>query len=78
MPSCSGLLLLFGDSFCLACEGLPLVLYNAGILTILMCLQLGGLLFGFDIGATSGAMVSVVSQATSGTTWWVEFLHDWI
>ena len=31
---------------------------------------LGGLLFGYDIGATSGALVSITSQQTSGTDWW--------
>ncbi|KAK9824931.1 hypothetical protein WJX74_007979 [Apatococcus lobatus] len=30
----------------------------------------GGLLFGYDIGATSGAIVSLKSAATSGTTWY--------
>ena len=30
---------------------------------------LGGLLFGFDIGATSGAIISITSQAHSGTSW---------
>lgn len=30
---------------------------------------LGGLLFGYDIGATSGAAVSIVSQQFSGTDW---------
>jgi hypothetical protein len=30
---------------------------------------IGGLLFGYDIGATSGALVSLTSQATSGTDW---------
>ncbi|GMH43402.1 hypothetical protein BSKO_11324 [Bryopsis sp. KO-2023] len=30
---------------------------------------LGGLLFGFDIGATSGAIVSLTSLTTSGTDW---------
>ncbi len=29
----------------------------------------GGLLFGYDIGATSGALVSITSQQTSGTDW---------
>eukprot|EP00884_Botryococcus_braunii_P016785 jgi/Botrbrau1/3790/Bobra.0183s0023.2 len=31
---------------------------------------LGGLLFGYDIGATSGALVSLKSAATSGTNWY--------
>ncbi len=31
---------------------------------------LGGLLFGYDIGATSGAIISLKSAATSGTTWY--------
>jgi len=30
---------------------------------------IGGLLFGYDIGATSGALVSITSQQTSGTDW---------
>ncbi len=30
---------------------------------------LAGLLFGFDIGATSGALVSLTNSATSGTDW---------
>ncbi len=30
---------------------------------------LGGGLFGYDIGATSGALVSLSSAATSGTDW---------
>ena len=30
---------------------------------------LGGALFGYDIGATSGALVSIKSAATSGTDW---------
>ena len=30
---------------------------------------LGGALFGYDIGATSGALVSLKSAATSGTSW---------
>lgn len=30
---------------------------------------LGGLLFGFDIGATSGAIVSLTGASTSGTEW---------
>ena len=30
---------------------------------------LGGLLFGYDIGATSGALVSITSERTSGTDW---------
>ncbi|KAK9029180.1 hypothetical protein V6N11_026301 [Hibiscus sabdariffa] len=30
---------------------------------------LGGLLFGYDIGATSGATISLQSPALSGTTW---------
>jgi hypothetical protein len=30
---------------------------------------LGGLLFGYDIGATSGALVSIKSSAFSGTDW---------
>lgn len=32
---------------------------------------LGGALFGYDIGATSGALVSIKSAATSGTDWCV-------
>jgi hypothetical protein len=32
---------------------------------------LGGALFGYDIGATSGALVSLTSAATSGTDWCV-------
>ena len=41
------------------------------IITSLLFLfpALGGLLFGYDIGATSGAIVSLKSAATSGTTW---------
>ncbi|XP_055812840.1 D-xylose-proton symporter-like 3, chloroplastic isoform X3 [Solanum dulcamara] len=31
---------------------------------------LGGLLFGYDIGATSGATISLKSPALSGTTWY--------
>ena len=31
---------------------------------------LGGLLFGFDIGATSGAIISITSPEHSGTSWW--------
>lgn len=31
---------------------------------------IGGLLFGYDIGATSGALVSITSQQTSGTDWY--------
>ncbi|KAK9818055.1 hypothetical protein WJX72_006373 [[Myrmecia] bisecta] len=31
---------------------------------------LGGLLFGYDIGATSGALVSITSATTSGTDWY--------
>jgi len=31
---------------------------------------LGGLLFGFDIGATSGALVSLTSAATGGVDWY--------
>ena len=30
---------------------------------------LGGALFGYDIGATSGALVSLKSATTSGTSW---------
>lgn len=30
---------------------------------------LAGALFGYDIGATSGALVSLSSAATSGTDW---------
>ncbi|KAK3277041.1 Vacuolar glucose transporter 1 [Cymbomonas tetramitiformis] len=30
----------------------------------------GGLLFGYEIGATSGAIVSLTSSVTSGTTWY--------
>lgn len=30
---------------------------------------IGGLLFGYDIGATSGALVSITSETTSGTDW---------
>ena len=30
---------------------------------------IGGLLFGYDIGATSGALVSITSEQTSGTDW---------
>ena len=30
---------------------------------------LGGLLFGYDIGATSGAIVSLTSEATGGVPW---------
>lgn len=30
---------------------------------------LGGLLFGYDIGATSGALVSIKSSEFSGTDW---------
>ena len=30
---------------------------------------LGGLLFGYDIGATSGALVSLTSEATGGVPW---------
>ena len=29
----------------------------------------GGLLFGYDIGATSRALVSITSERTSGTDW---------
>jgi hypothetical protein len=32
-------------------------------------LQLGGLLFGYDIGATSGVLVSLTSPELSGTDW---------
>eukprot|EP00238_Polyblepharides_amylifera_P009327 CAMPEP_0196594268 /NCGR_PEP_ID=MMETSP1081-20130531/77815_1 /TAXON_ID=36882 /ORGANISM="Pyramimonas amylifera, Strain CCMP720" /LENGTH=489 /DNA_ID=CAMNT_0041918479 /DNA_START=387 /DNA_END=1856 /DNA_ORIENTATION=+ len=31
---------------------------------------IGGLLFGYDIGATSGAMISISSEALSGTDWY--------
>ncbi|KAL4459129.1 hypothetical protein ABPG75_013994 [Micractinium tetrahymenae] len=31
---------------------------------------IGGLLFGFDIGATSGALLSMTSPATAGTDWY--------
>ncbi|XP_068669753.1 D-xylose-proton symporter-like 2 [Aristolochia californica] len=31
---------------------------------------LGGLLFGYDIGATSGATISIQSSSLSGTTWY--------
>lgn len=31
---------------------------------------LGGALFGYDIGATSGALVSIKSATTSGTDWY--------
>ncbi|DBA73245.1 TPA: hypothetical protein ACH3X1_011308 [Trebouxia sp. C0004] len=31
---------------------------------------IGGLLFGYDIGATSGALISITSQQTSGTDWY--------
>ena len=32
--------------------------------------QQGGLLFGYDIGATSMALTSLVSSSASGTQWW--------
>lgn len=31
---------------------------------------LGGLLYGYDVGATSGALPSLQSRALSGTDWW--------
>jgi len=31
---------------------------------------LGGLLFGYDIGATSGALVSLTTEATGGVSWY--------
>ena len=36
-----------------------------------MLSQLGGLLFGYDIGATSGAIDSIKSAAKSGMDWCV-------
>lgn len=30
---------------------------------------LGGALFGYDIGASGGALISLTSQATAGTDW---------
>jgi hypothetical protein len=32
-------------------------------------LQIGGLLFGYDIGASSGVLVSLSSPTLSGTDW---------
>jgi hypothetical protein len=34
-----------------------------------LCLQVGGLLFGYDIGASSGVLASLTSPALSGTDW---------
>ena len=34
---------------------------------------LGGALFGYDIGATSGALVGLTSAAHSGTDWCASF-----
>lgn len=31
---------------------------------------LGGTLFGYDIGASGGALISLTSEATAGTDWW--------
>lgn len=36
----------------------------------------GGALFGYDIGATSGALVSIKSAATSGTDWCVLLIEQ--
>lgn len=40
---------------------------------MLMCTyivqQIGGLLFGYDIGASSGVLVSLSSPTLSGTDW---------
>uniref|UniRef100_A0A453MAY0 Major facilitator superfamily (MFS) profile domain-containing protein n=1 Tax=Aegilops tauschii subsp. strangulata TaxID=200361 RepID=A0A453MAY0_AEGTS len=41
----------------------------SGILFMFVFPALGGLLFGYDIGATSGATISVHSAELSGTTW---------
>lgn len=35
---------------------------------------LGGGLFGYDIGATSGALLSLTSSAVSGTDWYARWL----
>ncbi|CAL8468142.1 g7681 [Coccomyxa elongata] len=42
------------------------------VMTTLLFLfpAVGGLLFGYDIGATSGALVSLKSAVTSGTSWY--------
>jgi MFS family permease len=42
------------------------------VMTALLFLfpALGGLLFGYDIGATSGALISMTDPALSGTDWY--------
>jgi hypothetical protein len=40
-----------------------------GICAAVLCLQVGGLLFGYDIGASSGVLASLTSPQLSGTDW---------
>lgn len=39
------------------------------VLCFVVCLQLGGLLFGYDIGASSGVLASLTNPELSGTDW---------
>ncbi|GLT56243.1 hypothetical protein SLA2020_293020 [Shorea laevis] len=41
----------------------------ASVILLFLFPALGGLLFGYDIGATSGATISLQSPQLSGTTW---------
>ncbi|CAN6305726.1 unnamed protein product, partial [Urochloa humidicola] len=56
--------LLLGTPAAAECYSVP-----AAILPFLFP-ALGGLLYGYDIGATSGATISLKSSTFSGTTWY--------
>lgn len=49
---------------------LSLSLFTPSVLLFFLFPAIGGLLFGYDIGATSGALLSMTSPALSGTDWY--------
>lgn len=45
-------------------------LFTPQVLLFFVFPAIGGMLFGYDIGATSGALLSMTSEALSGTSWY--------
>jgi sugar porter (SP) family MFS transporter len=45
-------------------------IFSKNVLLFFVFPAIGGMLFGYDIGATSGALLSMTSSTVSGTTWY--------
>ena len=53
-----------------ASSPLTVSLFTPQVLLFFVFPAIGGMLFGYDIGATSGALLSMTSESLSGTSWY--------